>query len=334
MEDSSRQPVDAILLADGLTNLRGRSGEAWINSAAEQLGFRTSWTRYEPHSYDGHIVETTAVFPHIFGLTPARNPGRAGLELYLDGELHDGCGHFAVMQGSNLAEYISSLSSNTSIHVRPSAYSPSRNTWLVCSPKRTVRDEVLDEARASVPQVRIGHVVSPTDGWLVATQNADLAGRRHFLIGWCHGALLSAFKLCGVVTTRHVHSEASPDKTRVRRMTELGEQLHRYQPPWIRPIVYLKDPAWDARRSNSKDAAFRFTVSVLKRILEHPTIESVLVMSDHNSEAGIDETRAGQTLVGIAAKRANATDRWEDQFRSRSALTQAELVEELDAAWL
>lgn len=332
MDRASHSPIGAVLLADGLSNSAGLSGQAWIDQAAQVLGWQTGWTRYEPHSYDGRSVETTAVFPHFFGLTPERNPGRAGLERILDGDLHDDCGHFAVIQGMGTVRDIETRF-ETSVHLRPSSYSPSGNSWLVCSPDQKSRDDFLHDVRSISPVVRVAHVVSPDDDWLAKTQESVLAGERHFLIGWCHGALLSAFQLCGVRMSPLARFESDPSKTRSRRIIELGEQLDKCMPTTIRPIVYLKDSAWDARRSTSKDAAFEFTVRVLQRLFGNPEIESVLVLSDHNSEPGVDETSTGQTVAGVVATTPNVVDRWNDYFRF-NPLTQSELVEALDTAWL
>lgn len=332
MDRASHSPIDAVLLADGLSNSTGLSGHAWIDQAAQGLGWQTAWNRYEPHSYDGRSVETTAVFPHFFGLTPDRNPGRAGLERILDGDLHDDCGHFAIIQGIGTVRDIETRF-ETSVHLRPSSYSPSGNSWLVCSPVQKSRDDFLRGVRSISPAVRVAHVVSPVDDWLAKTQESVLTGERHFLIGWCHGALLSAFQLCGVRMSPLARFESEPAKTRRRRIVELGEQLDKCVPATLRPMVYLKDSAWDARRSTSKDAAFDFTVRVLQRLLDAPEIGSVLVLSDHNSEPGVDETLTGQTVAGVVATKPNVVDRWKDHFRF-NLLTQSELVEELDAAWL
>lgn len=332
MGDNSLTPIDAVLLADGLTNQQGMSGEYWINQAAETLGWETSWTRYEPHSFDGRVVETTTVFPHFFGLTPERNPGRAGLERFLDGDLHDQCGNFAVLQGRGLARRVRHLALDSSVHIRPSSYSPSANSWLICSADRKLRDEFLKEVRRITPSARIAHVVSPAEGWLTSTQEAVLSGRRHFLVGWCHGALLAAFQLCGVSMSADIQFESDPAETRDRRMLELGGQLDRSASAGLRPIVYLKDPAWAARRSHSKEVTFKHIVKALKRMLDHSGCESILVISDHNSEPGVDETLTGETVVGVVTKRSEVATRWNDQFRFK--LTQLELVEELGLAWL
>jgi hypothetical protein len=88
----------------------------------------------------------------------------------------------------------------------------------------------------------------------------------------------------------------------------LPERATFVQGEGLLPVVYLKDAAYNARKGrNKRDAVTRIaeTLHVLARSID--AVKPILIISDHNSEPGIDAAYAGATVWGLAVRR-SATD--------------------------
>ncbi|NVN49166.1 hypothetical protein HLY00_2050 [Mycolicibacterium hippocampi] len=333
MGATARWPL-AIVLADGLTNTVGVNGRDLLD---RHMGSQLSriWVDYEPFSRSG-TVETTDVYPYFFGLDPSHNPGRAGLELILNGDLHMYCDHFMAVRTSADGYEVRKLAEASRVHVSPSKFSADGRSWLVCAEARGQRDRFSVSAASTLPDYRASHAVSPVQGWRLsaASQNSN----RYFLLGWCHGALLSAFAMCDISQRPGASSGRrldAPSATRTDREKELGDYLHRRGFGSRTLLLYLKDSAWAARRGEDKIESTRFTSQVLKLILRHAEGGPVVVISDHNSEIGRDETLAGATSCGVYAEDPRALLEVGcaiDRFGSRPLL-QSDLVAILATAW-
>lgn len=299
MEQTASGRVAAVLLIDGLTSLTEPHSHLVLDEVAHSFRMHSTWVPYLPYSHNGSTVETTNVFPALFGLRPSSNPGRAGLERMLDGDLHPQCDHFAAFRTAGAESVIVETASKLGVHTRISQYSSDRQTWLLCSPSREARESVINALTTFLPDLKVSHEVSPVPGWrdLPGTPRRDTS--RFELVGWCHGALFGALKQCGLSLPSESSILDAPDLTRRPRLAELGRYLTDARARDRCPVVYCKDPAWAARKRGGKQTAIEFCAEVLAQLLRWTQGGTILVVSDHNSEPGRDETLVGATLVGL-----------------------------------
>lgn len=331
--NTSHSSVAVILLIDGLTSLAVPSGEVVLESLMRISGVHFGWLRYEPFTRDGITIETTNVFPSLFGITPDVNPGRAGLERMLDGDLHNECDHFAAVRAPTKTAALRAAAETNSVHARTSRYSADGKTWLICSPSAAARDCFLEESKLREPSVRVSHVASPVQGWRQITSTAKEGDNGYTLVGWCHGALLSALVAAGVrVPMQRTMKLGSPAATRQERIRDLAHSIPPVVASGRTAVVYLKDPAWDARRGVDKLPSLRYASAVLGSLLSFvSTDQAVLVLSDHNSEVGVDATVPGPTACGVVSRNQSVVERWP---RPSQTLSQEELMAYLASTWL
>lgn len=340
MEQVASDRVAAVLMLDGLTSLAEPRSHILLDQAAASTGMCCAWVPYYPHSQDGRTVETTNVFPALFGLDPTMNPGRAGLERALDGDLHPHCDHFAAFRAPEPAGVVLEIVANIGAHARVSNYSSDQQTWLLCSESRKIRDTTIAALTASLSDVRVSHQVSPASGWRDSQRVLQRSITRFRFIGWCHGALRAAFMQCGLSSLPQASFLAAPELTRSARLAQLRTHLARATDPNDIQVVYCKDPAWAARKNGNKHSAIQFGAEVLSQLIEWAQGRPILVVSDHNSEPGRDETLAGATLVGLFSTKPSELDQLESATahvkasNRRAAWQQDELFDYLRGAWL
>jgi hypothetical protein len=307
------------------------SGEVILNYLTPWPGVHRKWSKYVPYSLDGRVVETTNVFPALFGLVPEANPGRAGLERILDGDLHSGCDHFAAVH-TTAGRTLEETAISSGVHCRVSNYSSEGRTWLVCSPTVYRLQSFVDRLQQTAADIRVTHKCSPHNSWRAKSIAGERLARNYELIGWCHGALLGAFIHCGIHFDGSHLTEAPPTQTRQRRANELLDKLPSVSRSGSRPLVYLKDPAWEARKRGDKFSAISFAATILQELITHAHGGAVLVVSDHNSEPGRDETLIGSTAIGLYSESRQATATWEQHTHRQ--MTQAAMFRYIEQAWL
>jgi hypothetical protein len=321
--------IGAILLVDGLTSEIPPSGEQLLESTLGAHGLFAQWAPYIPYSSDGQTVETTNVFPELFGLEPRFNPGRAGLERILDGDLHQECPHFAVIKSRELASQNVARWGKLGLHLRVSRFSRSSDTWLICSERPDLIDSLVGELS---PAARVSHRCSPELGWKRRASDAGTGGKFH-LIGWCHGSLLAALLLCGLSYEGDMaEMQDRPSDTRNDRLKHLHNSLPRLVGNTRRPVVYVKDPAWEARKGDDKRAGIEFAGLVLRELAAWICPDSaVLVASDHNSEVGLDQTYTGVTCMGLVSANRRLVEAWSQDVTSLHS--QEELMRRVASCW-
>ena len=165
---------------------------------------------------------------------------------------------------------------------------------------------------------------------------------RFRFVGWCHGALHAAFMQCGLSFYPQNGLLAAPDKTRSARLEELRTYLASETPRPQALAVYCKDPAWAARKNGDKRSATQFCATVLSQLIQWADGRTILILSDHNSEPGRDETLTGATLAGLLATKSSELDRLRaapvsidsPSGRDGSAWQQEDFFDYLRDAWL
>lgn len=342
MEQIASDRVAAVLMLDGLTSLADPRSHVLLDEAAASAGMRGVWTPYYPYSQDGRTVETTNVFPALFGLPPSMNPGRAGLEKTLDGDLHPDCDHFAAFRTPEPASAVLEVVANMGAHARESNYSSDRQTWLLCCMSRQIRESTIAALTATLSGIRVSHQASPTSGWRDSQPLPERFITKFQFVGWCHGALRAAFMQCGLSFQTQASFLAAPELTRTARLAQLQTYLAGGMDRNHTPVVYCKDPAWAARKNGDKHSATQFCAEILSQLIQWAGGRPILVLSDHNSEPGRDETLAGATLAGLFSTKTNELNQIESaaaRIKSshgsrRTEWQQEELFDYLRDAWL
>lgn len=310
MSSCGFMPTCGVFLADGLTSARSRDRLDQLRAALSARGLDCATAEYRPHAQDGR-VETTDVFPWFFGLRPDANPGRAGLELLLDGDLAPDHRHFIALREASYSD-LEVFSSTDGGAIRASRYSADGLTFIASSSSASW----IHALQHAVPAARFTHARTPTDRWFERSS----VGSAFELIGWCHGGLLAALAHAGLVVPADPPTRLLPHTDRDDRLAELGRLVRRVRSSGRQPVLYAKDCAFAARHSGDLGAAVEFIADLAGRLLVNQT-SPLLIISDHNSELGMDATLEGPTAWGLI---------WPERCTDRpllpDRLTQRELV--------
>ncbi len=324
--------VSLIMLLDGLTNEMHNCGKALLQSELSALSpeLQFDWGDYYPVERDGE-VETTEVYPFFFGIDPCINPGRSGFELYLDGDLPCEATVFVTIRADDTNTVIGSAN-ELGIYSRVSRFSDDKKTVLLASSN----DKIMRQLLVKKSDLwRVSHYYS-TDSFI---RNTMILESPFALIGWCHGALSAALSLTGmemlcnireqiIINTSQYNSSSISDEAMISGLIacrDIGKI----------PVVYLKHFAYDARHGYLKNhAAKNISKIILCAINTLKDLESkqasaseinILVISDHNSEIGVDRTIAGKTVYGMISNDENSIKVFRNN-RPQHVINQHQLV--------
>lgn len=301
----SKNNPDIIFLLDGLTNKIGISGELLLSEKLLESDIKSQWYDYVPVSTPIGEVETIEVFPFFWGLNPEFNPGRAGLESILDGKDISKNTFFVTVRTLNAKLLIKELN-QLGIDSRVSKYSKNGNTVIICSDldKETTLLNYFELNKSNL--IKISHIKKLSNGWY--DELKKLPSRSPFsLIGYCHGGLESALELCGLQILEENRGMVPFDSLNGYSSKEIEEtylERIRYciENDQI-PVVYLKHFAFNARKGFRKELAAdkiaKIVFNIVEEIKKTKNFNFGMIISDHNSEVGIDETLSGMTKIGL-----------------------------------
>ncbi|HFI0035612.1 TPA: hypothetical protein ACGOTT_000507 [Streptococcus suis] len=297
--------ADVVFLLDGLTNKSGISGEKILESDLLNNDIEVSWYNYFPDSSDKNIVETIEVYPLFFGLPLKSNPGRPGFEYLLDGIDISKDNIFVLIRTEKFNNVIEELR-ELGINSRLSNYSRDGKTIIISanSTTKVALKNYLEKNKSSF--IRLSHERYLEDNWYEDLHNIT-QHCEYRLLGYCEGGLLSAMKLCGVeicdadnilITNEPIGSYECQLIT-----DTVIERLDSALKADKIPVIYLKHFAHDARNGMDKRTASEKVSKIIKdviiKIKQEKFFNYGLVISDHNSEIGVDETLVGMTKIGI-----------------------------------
>lgn len=241
----------------------------------------------------------------FFGLSLEINPGRAGLEFILDKEDISKDNLFALIRTEDVKITIDELK-KIGGNARLSNYSRDGKT-IILSASNTVESEIKSYLQHNKESfIRLSHERFLDRDWYNSIKkikkNCD-----YRLIGYCEGGLLSAMKLCGIevcdnenimiptISNGSYESQLIEDTLLCRLSAAINDGKI--------PIVYLKHFAYDARKGIDKQTASKKVSKIIEdailKLKMKSSFNSALIISDHNSEVGVDETVVGITKIGL-----------------------------------
>lgn len=329
---TAAREAKAVILLDGLTNTLGRCGSRLLSDelARRLPAAHLSWGLYEPFSPDG-TVETVQVIPYFFGMRPSDNPGRAGLELLMEGDLPDGMTSFLTSRTNDPTAALSMLR-DRGAHARISSFSKDHKTVIAALPTSVSDRLAWLESPPCGGILSSTRISTPDPGW----KTRHYSNHKWRIAGWCHGALLGAFDTLGMCAegeqclTKGVLP--SPDTSRILRLRDTSTLASNLADSATSPVFYLKDCAYAARRGESKQKPIEFIATAIQKVWTAVSARysnesaAILVISDHNSEIGIDQTLSGATRFGFITEDPLI---WLHDASSDHALAQEDLVNSL-----
>ncbi|HFI0035607.1 TPA: hypothetical protein ACGOTT_000502 [Streptococcus suis] len=336
MSDIKLRP-EIIYLIDGLTSCKGglsKSGDKYLE---EFLGdkFEIKWYNYLPYSDQHDRVDTLFVYPYFFGLLPENNPGRAGLEYYgqyrtivpenfraEDEKIFWGTLRFKKGNDERKNQALGDLE-RFAIVVNKSEFSQDklRRNVLLKNKEQfesfiEKNSDIIEESHTYIKDIQI-----KVEQELISSEKQSENGKKFIFIGYCFGALFYALEAVGISILDGVESNdmfkkidstsenIKYDDERIRdtfskrfRKAQSEEQLFKNTHKTI--LVYFKHFAYDARKGHSqresaKNVAQFIENSYGRHLMSERRDGYSLIISDHNSESGRDETISGPTKIGI-----------------------------------
>ncbi|MCK7677075.1 hypothetical protein M0E84_03335 [Corynebacterium sp. CCM 9186] len=329
--------VDAIFMVDGLTSSRDRKSHLPIADSLTKFGYQQSWINYNPFSADGQYVETIDVFPSLFGFIPEASPGRSGLERILDGDYHRRCNYYFTFHTYKDSRLFYPTASSVNLHLRRSRYSSGGRTWIACTETRSSEVHALEYLTAKLEDIEISHRrYSP-----YLQRPMEKPKQNYELLGWCHGALLSALLFSEVAFNKNRHSKLSrPSFSRAERLKSVDLDIRNILERGNIPVIYCKDPAWNARKGSSKSEAIAYCAAMAKKIAQGIDFGNLLIVSDHNSENNCRQTLAGPTKLAFMSRDSRLLQDWKSSciahagFDFNGVINQKELFSFIRRAWL
>lgn len=321
---------NVIFLIDGLTNINGISGDLLLTEVLSEIEMEIKWYNYVPTSTKEETVETIDVFPLFFDFPIKYNPGRAGLEFLLDKENISHHNIFAVLRTNYVTEVIGELQ-KMEINVRVSNYSNDKKTLILSTniEKKELLMEYFDLNKEKI--IRLSHFKILDTDWYRKINNLNLTNDYCF-VGYCHGGLLSALKISGLQIIekpeRMIHYIDSQVGYYSPLITDTIISRIQYSLKQKKiPVIYFKHFAHNARKGIDKNIAAqevgKIILGVIRKIERESIFNYGLMISDHNSENGVDETKSGMTKIGTVGDNINVFDNY------NPGASQQELIEYL-----
>ena len=298
--------------------------------------------------------ETFVVFPYFFGMSPECNPGRAGLELSLAGVNLDLAPCSAVVRvvpldfepalgweaapplsSPAVVEEVSRVARVAGVHVFRSPLSRRGNVFCVGADCRESLDGFLCSLAAKLP--RYGYLALPSQHSFVTTRS--MPERETTFFGWAMGGLHAALALCNVAIRQNdgMYNFDSLGDFPAKRRDLCERILPRVNVAQADAIIYLKEPSAFARSGSRvrKREAVEFVDWVVGALLHEVSDyhARIVVISDHRSDVGREETLPGAALyiTGIigAARRGGVSASPTRIADERAVLDQVSLVHRL-----
>jgi hypothetical protein len=258
--------------------------------------------------------ETYVVFPFFFGLSPDLNPGRAGLELSLAGfarpcsallrvvplGFDPSCGWESappLISPTVIDEVLRPMKSGD-VCVLRSPLSKRGNVFCVGSKSREALDEFLCGVSARLPQY--GQVALSSQHSYVSTRSDPI--RETVFYGWAMGGLHGALSICGVKISQNpdLYNHGSLGDFQAKQDDLCERIIVGINSSDSDAVIYLKEPSTFARSGlrSRKTEAVQFLDRIVGSLLDLVTDERsrIVVISDHRSDIGREETLPGDTL--------------------------------------
>ena len=336
------------LLIDGLgedTSLGATSLELCDHPNLDMIASKGRTLLYEPATrFSVPNPETYVVFPYFFGLPPQNNPGRSGWELYAQGidiDMYSCCMLFRVIssnynvrdgwyKATKLTD--SNLSTVNEVLQRvlgellssKIVKSPlSKNIWCAGSVDKEAQEDLMhlltyEFARNGLccyPMLFHDHI---------STNNLVQRSSRK-LFGWVIGPLQTALSYIGVECVLNSHDLK-------KELFNLSMKKEDYENN-IRPdllthisnggtgILYIKEPSTASRINDrtKKIDAIKFADYLLGDVYQQlGNSHSYVVLSDHQSNLGLERTFPGPTIIGYVDPNRICDSTW--KFTEKDAL--------------
>ncbi|HLD42668.1 MAG TPA: hypothetical protein VJB08_01635 [Candidatus Nanoarchaeia archaeon] len=334
--------MNLYFLLDGLTESFGNEPTT-LDIASHQYLDRISSTGkiglYEP-STRPYVPnpETYVVFPYFFGLDPNHNPGRAGLELMragIDLQKFSSVALFRIIEKNydpmkgwdkaprligeeHLSNVLDSLSQEFP-HTKTTKSNISRkgNCWCVASQGKEGLEDYLNKLQFLVSKRDLN--VYPV--LLQDYSPANLSTiRPTTLYGWAVGSLVEAFNLVGVSISQNpdiLENDLFQYDTKMKDFTDrvlpciAGDSERDCS-----AIVYVKESSEASRKKTRDDKvkSLKFIDDLIGETFRNlePSHANLIVLSDHQSNIGIERTYRGPTIysytrMGVGKSRINLT---------------------------
>lgn len=321
--------VQAIILMDGLTNQRSTGGEVFLDKKLKKkyAKLKTCWKIYNPVSRKGE-VETTEVYPYFFGLTNSFNPGRTGFEMVKKGDLLPEFSTFVTVRTAQTQKALD-INKKHGVYARISDYSSDKGTVLMAATNPKKIQEALDELKESIDELRVTHYYDPGAGWYDKVKKEDSP---FAIAGYLDGPLKFALQIVGL---KFLHEEDRYMKYNGYKCTfkftkkDLENRVDECMKLNKIPVFYFKLFAQEGRFNGDKrysaKVVSKAVVLIMKALEKYSKNPSALIISDHNSEKGIDRTFAGNTKFALLTSSEEKIAQFETTIPN-GAIEQAEFI--------
>ena len=324
--------IDIILLLDGMTNQRTISGDYYLDKYLKhrKSKIKTCWKIYNPVSRKGE-VETTEVYPYFFGLPNTLNPGRAGFEMVKKGDIQPLFSTFVTVR-TKQTSLAMDINKKHNVYTRISDYSSDKGTVLMAAENKSNIEDSLTEMKNTINDLRITHFYNPGPNWYNKVKKEDSP---FVVAGYLDGPLKFAMQILGlkILYEEDKYFKFKKGKCQFKfKKADIEDRIFKCLNMKKIPVFYLKLFAQEGRFGGDK----KFSAKALSKIIcwimqimqKYTTDPTILAISDHNSERGIDRTFSGNTKFGIITNSQNQIDKFENSIPN-GAIEQCDLIDML-----